>query len=109
MNNPATSSTWASGSPGPVLNSDSNSGLWDRLKWGLQLLFACQGIGWEHEPKSILPPHPNLTHTQFIKSRLLQLAVTVLQNDIMFIIMSTLWDPCGSKIIPYSQHLNSVK
>jgi hypothetical protein len=76
----------------------SNSRLWVRLQWGLQLLLAGRGVGWAHEPNFILPSHPNLTHAQFIKSRLLQLAVTVLQNDIVFTLAST--DPGFAKEAP---------
>ncbi|KIK54940.1 hypothetical protein GYMLUDRAFT_890264 [Collybiopsis luxurians FD-317 M1] len=29
-----------------------------RLVWGLRLVAAPRGVGWNHEPKKFLPPHP---------------------------------------------------
>jgi len=60
----------------------SNAGLWSRIKWGLQLLCNPRGVGWAHEPRSTLPPHPNLTRLQFLTSRFLRLAIRMLMNDI---------------------------
>ena len=57
-------------------------GLWERLQWAVQLLFSPRGIGWDHEPKNVLPPHPNLTRRQFLSSRLLRLVAAVLINDV---------------------------
>ncbi|KAF5365489.1 hypothetical protein D9757_012990 [Collybiopsis confluens] len=30
-----------------------------RLKWCAKLAFSPRGVGWKHEPKSVLPPHPS--------------------------------------------------
>jgi hypothetical protein len=48
----------------------SNFGICARLKWGAQLLVSGRGVGWAHEPPSVLPPHPTLTRVQFVVSRL---------------------------------------
>jgi hypothetical protein len=60
----------------------SNFGPWDRLKWGIQLFVGFRGVGWNHEPKSALPPHPNTTRFQFLMTRFCGLAVCVLITDV---------------------------
>jgi hypothetical protein len=65
----------------------SNLGSYARMKWGLQLLLSGRGIGWEHEPRSVLPPHPTLTRVQFIKSRLGWLVANVLIHDAINILI----------------------
>lgn len=65
----------------------SNAGLLQRLKWGLHLLANHRGVGWTHEPKSVLPSHPNLTRGQFLASRLLRLAAIVLTSDVAHIMV----------------------
>jgi len=60
----------------------SKFGLWTRLKWAAHLFISFRGIGWVHEPRSVLPPHPNLTRSQFLTSRLLRLVAVALINDV---------------------------
>ena len=60
----------------------SSTGFWSRTKWGLQLWCNVRGVGWAHEPRSVIPPHPNLTRPQFLTSRFLRLATHMLMNDI---------------------------
>jgi hypothetical protein len=64
----------------------SNSGIWARLKWGLQLLVSGRGVGWAHEPRSVLPPHPTLTRTQFVLSRFGRLVAYTLIYDLINIL-----------------------
>jgi hypothetical protein len=76
----------------------SSLGLWSRLKWGLQLFFGPRGVGWTHQPRSILPPYPYATRTQFIASQLGWLAVYVLAYDATSILMRA--DPFFVKHAP---------
>jgi hypothetical protein len=61
--------------------SISNAGLMSRIKWALQLFTGNRGVGWTHEPTSVLPTRPNLTRVQFIVSRLGWLATCFLMTD----------------------------
>ena len=61
--------------------SITNSGFLARLKWGFQLLFSGRGVGWTHEPRSVIPPHPTLSRFQFVLSRLGWLIAYLLIND----------------------------
>jgi hypothetical protein len=67
--------------------SISSSGFWARLKWGLQLFFSGRGVGWTHEPRSVLPPHPTLSRIQFVMSRLGWLITYLLINDVVTILV----------------------
>jgi hypothetical protein len=55
----------------------------------VQLVLNPRGIGWTHEPLSTLPPHPNLTRVQFLKSRFQTLVVYALVNDVASILIRT--------------------
>ena len=46
--------------------SISDAPLSDRLIWAVKLIIAPRGIGWAHEPTTVLPPRPSLTRGQFI-------------------------------------------
>jgi hypothetical protein len=65
----------------------SKAGFKARLKWALQLFTSPRGVGWTHEPTSSLPPHPKLTRTQFLVSRLGWLVASLLLNDISSILI----------------------
>jgi hypothetical protein len=76
----------------------SSFGLWTRFRWAVWLLLCPRGVGWTHEPRLILPPHPNLTRMKFIQSRLISLIVVLIGSDIASIIVSN--DPGFSKHAP---------
>ncbi|KIK71663.1 hypothetical protein GYMLUDRAFT_147950 [Collybiopsis luxurians FD-317 M1] len=38
--------------------SVSTASFLDRLLWSIKLVLSPRGIGWTHEPKSVIPPHP---------------------------------------------------
>ncbi|THU83559.1 hypothetical protein K435DRAFT_784138 [Dendrothele bispora CBS 962.96] len=76
----------------------SSAGIWPRFKWALQLWISPRGVGWNFEPKSSLPPHPNLTKLEFLRSRFISLALALIGNDIAFILASS--DPGFSKHAP---------
>jgi hypothetical protein len=60
----------------------SKASLMARCKWAFQLYTGNRGVGWAHEPTSVLPPRPaNVTRFQFITSRLFWLARCVLIVD----------------------------
>ncbi|KAJ3782999.1 membrane bound O-acyl transferase family-domain-containing protein [Lentinula aff. detonsa] len=65
-----------------------NAGIWDRLKWTLQLLCSPRGIGWTHEQTSIIPPHAHLSRLDFLRNRLIALVMAIIGNDIAFILTS---------------------
>jgi hypothetical protein len=67
--------------------SISNADLMSRFKWALQLSISTRAVGWTHEPISVLPPHPNLTRVQFVKSRLGWLAMYLLMNDVSSVLI----------------------
>jgi len=95
----------------------SDAGFWSRLKWGLDLLYNARGVGWAHEPRSVLPPHPNLTRVQFLTSRFLRIVVYMLMKDIGDTMLSPfiargappsaqqpwLWRFCGVSLIVFTQ------
>jgi hypothetical protein len=64
-----------------------NAKLRSRLMWALELFSNPRGLGWDHEPKSILPPRPNLSRVQFLVSRLVYLATCLLVNDVASIVI----------------------
>ena len=76
----------------------SNQGLWARLKWSLHLLCSDRGVGWAHEPKSVLPPHPKSTRAQFLASRLRWLLAWGLIYDVATIFIRS--DPRLAKGAP---------
>ena len=78
--------------------SVSNAGLWSRIKWALQLLCNPRGVGWAHEPRSALPPHPILTRVKFLTSRFLRLATLMLISDIGHIMLRA--DPFVAREAP---------
>ncbi|KAF8993368.1 membrane bound O-acyl transferase family-domain-containing protein [Cyathus striatus] len=43
-------------------------GVWDRSKWALDFMFNYRLIGWTHEPRHVLPPHPTESKWQFVRS-----------------------------------------
>ena len=61
--------------------SISTSGFLARLKWGFQLLCSPRGVGWTHEPRSVIPPHSTLSRFQFVLSRIGWLIASLLIND----------------------------
>jgi hypothetical protein len=63
------------------------AGLKARFMWALKLFSNPRGIGWDHEPTSILPPRPNLSRAEFVVSRLGFLAICLLVNDSASILM----------------------
>jgi hypothetical protein len=65
----------------------SNSRFWSRLKWGVKLFFGARGVGWTHEPRSVLATHSHATRDQFLLSQLCWLAGCVLINDAFSILM----------------------
>ncbi|KAF8993367.1 membrane bound O-acyl transferase family-domain-containing protein [Cyathus striatus] len=42
--------------------------IWDRSKWALNFMFNYRQIGWTHEPRHVLPPHPTESRWQFVRS-----------------------------------------
>jgi hypothetical protein len=57
--------------------------IWDRLIWGMKLFYGPRGVGWKHEPQSVLPPHPRPTRGRFIVAQVLRLAFYLLLIDAM--------------------------
>ncbi|KAF5365498.1 hypothetical protein D9757_012974 [Collybiopsis confluens] len=43
----------------PPSSSPSALPFLSRLKWSAKLVLSPRGIGFKHEPKSVLPPHPS--------------------------------------------------
>jgi hypothetical protein len=61
----------------------SESSFASRLKWALKLFISNRGVGWTHEFKSVIRPHPPpMSKTTFVASRLLWMAYYVLLFDI---------------------------
>ncbi|KAF7325630.1 MBOAT-2 domain-containing protein [Mycena kentingensis (nom. inval.)] len=61
-----------------------NASLWRRVRWAASLLVSPRGVGWAHEPRNALPPHPpkELSRTRFVLQRLRTLAVLCLLHDL---------------------------
>ncbi|KAF9459747.1 membrane bound O-acyl transferase family-domain-containing protein [Collybia nuda] len=59
----------------------SNAPFWARLRWAFQLFFSARGVGWSHEPKGVLPPHPRITRRHFLASQGFWLVFYVLLID----------------------------
>jgi hypothetical protein len=55
---------------------------WARLQWGLELFFGPRGVGWDHEPRGVLPPRPHSTRGRFILSQVFWLAIYLLCLDV---------------------------
>ena len=66
--------------------SITSSSFWARVKWGLHLLSSGRGVGWTHEPRSVLPPHPTLSRVHFVVSRLAWLIAYLFINDVAIIL-----------------------
>ena len=67
----------------------SNLGPWDRLSWGLNLFFSTRGVGWNYEPKYVLPPHPRATRLRFLTIRFCELALRFFIADLANIFIRT--------------------
>jgi len=84
----------------------SNFGIWIRFRWAVQLMCSPRGIGWTHEPKSVIPPYPKLTRVEFLRSRFISLVMALVGSAIASILIST--HPGFSKHAPpsYEQPLS---
>jgi hypothetical protein len=56
-----------------------------RLRWALKLSFSPRGVGWTHEPTSVLRPHPppTMSRTAFVVSQSCWMLFYVLLVDAM--------------------------
>jgi hypothetical protein len=59
-----------------------------RLKWALKLLFSPRGVGWTHEPKSVIRPHPGpMPRAEFVVYQLAWTAFFILLYDASYTYM----------------------
>lgn len=60
----------------------STASLSSRFWWALRLLHSPRGIGWAHEPKAHIRPHPTTSRAQFLLDQLLRAAKYILIFDV---------------------------
>jgi len=74
------------------IGPSSSLDLWSRIKWAFQLRITPRGIGWQHEPKHAIPPHPeNESRVRFIIRVLPEILSGVLCLDLIG--LTSLYDP----------------
>ncbi|KAF8993357.1 membrane bound O-acyl transferase family-domain-containing protein [Cyathus striatus] len=64
-------------------NDTNELGLVERVKWALKFFYSPRQIGWTHEPRHVIPPHPTESRWKFVRSRIVHCLGYFFLTDIL--------------------------